>query len=299
MRKKFIFCMLFAVIVNFSYGQSTATNSGGQVVTVQPKIIVVPFVKEGVDVRQLIENDDNVKIVLSKVKEAFDTRGFTTVDFIAKYKAMSSNAAINARANNQSNYMTEVVQGSGADIKIEVTLILPPDNGTGTSVRLILQAYEVSTGNSLSNKSCDSPKKYTNDIGKLATMALEPIMEDFLNVMQSKFNDIVNNGQSVIIDISVAENSKINLSTTFSGLPLSDLLEQWMEKNAFKNNYHIQGTEDLSMIFDDVKIPLKDQSTGKNYNPNKFALELFTYIQSLGITPKKSGKSNTILITLN
>ena len=86
MRKKFIFCMLFAVIVNFSYGQSTATNSGGQVVTVQPKIIVVPFVKEGVDVRQLIENDDNVKIVLSKVKEAFDTRGFTTVDFISDNK---------------------------------------------------------------------------------------------------------------------------------------------------------------------------------------------------------------------
>jgi hypothetical protein len=50
-----------------------------------------------------------------------------------------------------------------------------------------------------------------------------------------------------------------------SGLPLSDQLEEWMVKNAYKNNYHIQGTTDLKMIFDDVKIPLKDQATNNNY----------------------------------
>ena len=62
-------------------------------------------------------------------------------------------------------------------------------------------------------------------------------------------------------------------------LPLSDQIELWMEKNAYKNNYHIQGTTDLRMIFDDVKIPLKD-STGKNYNPNKFALEILNFSEA-------------------
>lgn len=71
-----------------------------------------------------------------------------------------------------------------------------------------------------------------------------------------------------------------------------------MEKNAFKNNYHIQGTTDLRMIFDDVKIPLKDQASGSNYNPNKFALELFKFFKSLGLQPAKDVKGSTIYITI-
>src|SRR5690606_20798989 len=114
---------------------------------------------------------------------------------------------------------------------------------------------------------------------KLASKAVESCIEDFLNVMQTKFTDIVNNGKSVIIDISFHADSQYQMSSEIGAdaLPLSDQIEAWMEKNAFKNNYHIQGTTDLKMILDDIKIPLKDQSTGNNYNPNKFALEFFKF----------------------
>ena len=51
------------------------------------------------------------------------------------------------------------------------------------------------------------------------------------------------------------------------------------------------------MIFDDVKIPLKD-STGKNYNPNKFALEIFKFFRSLNLQVEKDIKGNTIYVTI-
>jgi hypothetical protein len=118
--------------------------------------------------------------------------------------------------------------------------------------------------------------------------------------MQTKFTDIVNNGKSVIIDISFSADSKYKMSSEIGSdaLPLSDQIEMWMEKNSFKNSYHIQGTTDLKMIFDDVKIPLKDQATGYNYNPNKFALELFKFFKGLGLQPSKDVKGNTIYITI-
>ena len=34
---------------------------------VQPKIMVVPYVSEGVDIRQTIENDPDIRLVLSKI----------------------------------------------------------------------------------------------------------------------------------------------------------------------------------------------------------------------------------------
>jgi hypothetical protein len=131
-------------------------------------------------------------------------------------------------------------------------------------------------------------------------MAVKSCVEDFLNVMQNKFTDIVQNGKSVLIDISFDQNSTIKMSTEIGpdALPLSDQIEMWMEKTAFKNNYHIQGTTDLKMLFDEVRIPLKDPVSGVNYNPNKFALEIFKFFKTLGIQSGKDIKGNTIYITL-
>ena len=81
-------------------------------------------------------------------------------------------------------------------------------------------------------------------------------------------------------------------------LPLSDQIEMWMEENAFKNYYHIQGTTDLRMIFDDVRIPLKNQATGTNYSSNKFALAMFKFFKGIGVPPAKDIKGSTIYFTL-
>ena len=41
----------------------------------QPKIMVIPYTKEGEDIRTVLEKDANKRIVLTKIKEAFDERG--------------------------------------------------------------------------------------------------------------------------------------------------------------------------------------------------------------------------------
>ncbi|MBM3417752.1 MAG: hypothetical protein FJY17_02375 [Bacteroidetes bacterium] len=281
--------ILLSCISVFIYAQ--------QAVTVQPKIMVIPFIKEGEDIRTILEADVNRRIAITKIKEAFDLRGFTTVDFTAKLKAAKDNNIFTSE--NQTDIKTQIIQMSGADIYVQAE-VNEQKGQSGNSVTLILTGYEVSTGNSLSNKVGESGRFYTDDFGKLASKAVENIAGDFLNVMQTKFTDIVNNGKSVIVDISFDPGSQYKMSSEIGsdGLPLSDQIEMWMEKSAFKNNYHIQGTTDLRMIFDDVKIPLKDQVTGNNYNPNKFALELFKFLKELGLQPGKDIKGSTIYITI-
>jgi hypothetical protein len=300
-KNKIIIIIMLLLLLNFGgvsvFSQNAATNSGGQVQTVQPKIMVIPYTKEGEDIRTILEADVNKRIAITKIKESFDSRGFTTVDFVAKLKAAKDNNVFTS--DNQTDIKTQVIQMSGADIYVQAEVNVQKGQ-SGTSVTLILTAYEASTGNSLSNKIGESGKFFTDDIGKLASKAVESVAEDFLNVMQIKFTEIVNNGKSVIVEISFDASSQYNMSSEIGtdGLPLSDQLEMWMEKNAFKNNYHIQGTSDLKMIFDDVKIPLKDQASGNNYNPNKFALELWKFIKGLGLQPGKDVKGNTIFITI-
>ena len=167
-----------------------------QSITVQPKIMVVPFVKQGEDIRQVLENDVNQRIVMTKIKEAFDSRGFTTVDFFGKMKAMST--ATGLATDTQEDLKTMIIQQSGADIYVDSELDYLP-SGSGNSVKVLMTSYDISTGNSLSNKVGESGKFYTEDVGRLASKAIEAAADEFLNVMQTKFTDIVQNGLSISI----------------------------------------------------------------------------------------------------
>ncbi len=289
---------LLAILSILLFGsRSFAQADASLVTTVQPKIMVIPYTKEGQDIRTMLEADVNKRIALTKIKEAFDSRGFTTVDFTAKLKAAGDDAIF--AADNQTDLKSQIIQMSGADVYVEAeTDVLL--SSTGNSVKMLVTAYEISTGNSLANKVGESGKFYTDDIGKLASKAIESCAEDFLNVMQNKFTDIVENGKSIIINFGFTESSAYVMSSEIGsqGLQLSDELELWMEEHAYKNNYHIQGTTDRQMIFDDVRIPLKDPVTGNNYNTNKFALEIFKFMRSLGLKITRNIKGNTIYITI-
>jgi hypothetical protein len=257
--------------------------------------MVVPYVTEGVDIRKTIEGDPNIRVVMSKIREAFDKRGFTTVDFEAKLKAQSANNALSQNA--QTDLKAMVIHGSGADIFVEAEYV-PTFSTSGNSVKIIMKAVDVSTGSALASKDTYFGPKYTEDMGLLAGIAMERVADEFLSTIQMKFNDIVQNGRSINIDFKIGGASSLTMNTDVGSdaLPLSDVLEMWMGEHAYKNNYHIQGTTDLEMIFDDVRIPLKDQN-GNNYNINKFGLEILKFVRTLGLQIDRQIKNNTLVIT--
>lgn len=281
---------LFLIVLTFVATHLNAQNSA----TVQPKIMVMPYVTEGNDIRQVIETDPNIRLVLSKIREAFDKRGFTTIDFEIKLKSQSSNNALSNNA--QTNLSAMVIQGSGADIYVETEYIYTP-SANGNSVKVLMKACDVSTGGSLANKDAFSGQFYTEDIGRLAGAAVEKVADDFLNVIQTKFDDIVKNGRSIILDIKVDEAASLTLHQEVNGEELVDQIEYWVAESSYKNNYHIQGGTELEMIFDDIRIPLKD-ANGRNYNISQFDREIRQFFRKLGIQVSHVTKNNTLVITI-
>ncbi len=265
------------------------------VVSVQPKIMVLPYIKQGEDYRTILEEDVNKRIVLTKIKEAFDSEGFTTVDLVAKLKTLSQSAAF--QEENQTDLKKMVVEQSGADVYVEAEITCSVGS-SGNSVKMILTAYEVSSGNSLSNKVGDSGRFYTNDVGALAAKAVSKVSKDFLATMQVKFDEIVANGRSIVINFGFKDISELTMDSEVGNEKnlLKDELELWMEENAYKNQYHIQGTVEKSMIFDDVKIPLRDPVTGRNYNVNKFMMKLRKHLRGLGLNFEENINGSAIYV---
>ena len=269
---------------------------------VQPKIMVIPYTKEGEDIRTILENDENKRIALTKIKEAFDERGISTIDFIAKLKAMESGEVFNLE--NKSDIKSQIIDMSGADIYVEAEIICNQKASTSekpeTGIKIIITAYDSATGASLSNKVGESGSFYTNDIAKLSMKAISSCADVFLQTMQAKFSDISENGRSLMLQIGFDEGSMFTMESEVGsqGLLLQDEIELWIEAHSYNGNYHLQGVSPMKMIFDDIKLPLIDETTGNNYSTSRFGIEILKFFRSLNMQISRSNRGNTLYITI-
>lgn len=314
-----LFCLL--AMSASAWGQAT------EALQVQPTIMVIPFTKESEDIRSVLENDFNKRIAVSKVKEAFDNRGFSTIDFVAKLKEANLRQAL--KADDQTSVKQQLIAFSGADIYVEVDINVFKGS-TGNSVKVILSAFESSSALSLANKTCDSGKRYVEDIASLCEAALAEktsqaagangkslgVLEDLLNVMTVKFNDVVKNGRFVAIEFSLAQGSSFDMGTEVgdNAEPFAYAVGGWLEQKTIdlckqsKSPDECQGgyvsspnMTDIGLNFEQVRIPLKiKQGTQTlNYSASKFAQDIYKYCSSMKV---KIGlptvKGNTILVTI-
>jgi hypothetical protein len=188
-------------------------------------------------------------------------------------------------------------------------------SAVGNSIRLNLIAYDAFTGRLIGSKTTKSDQMATEQFDRLVEQALKKtengtavlILEDFLNIMQIKFDDIVQNGRPVKIIFGVGTNSSVNYDTEIgtNNYLLRDEIIDWIEKNAYKGNAHSQNATSKQLIFDEVRIPIKDEKN-QNFTPNKFARQIRAFCNSITLANDVSIKikvvdevrGGTIYITL-
>jgi len=269
---------------------------GGVSVQVQPKIMVIPLVKEGEDLRKLIEADFNTRLALTAVKEGFDDRGFTTIDARAIIASLSNDDVI--QSTSQSDLKSRVIEQSRADIYVEVDMQV--QGGVQNQVvSLTTTSHLAANAMSLSNKSVTVGPFNGVPLPMIVTRAAKEKLEPFLTTMQEKFTGFVDNGVPIRMSISVAQGAK-NLSREVGPNKdeLGDAIEEWVSKNAYKNNYHIAGRTPLMINFDEVRIPLFDPGTNNNFNVSRFSLELVRHLRTLDVRAARSMTGGTIYVEI-
>ena len=292
------YTFLFLMIGAFSFYKSTAqTNTPAKdTKTAQPTIMAIPFAREGQSLRSVYENDEITRIAITKVKEGFDKRGVNTIDLRAKIKQTNNNAAL--QENQVAETKDEVIANSGADIYVEVEASRNY-SATGNSVNIIMTAYDAFSGESFANKTSASPKFKTDNYEKLTEKAVEAELDNLLNTIQEKFNDINVNGRTITFNVGISPDSDLNMDSELddSGDLLSEIIEGWIEKNAFKSSYHMQGVTSNKITFDLVKIPLFDEE-GKNFRLTKFSQEFRKFMKTKSVDAKADVQGNNIVFTI-
>lgn len=289
---KSLFILIFLAVGSMLLGQDKAASTK----TAQPTIMAIPFAREGQSLRSVYESNELTRIAITKVKEGFDKRGVNTIDLRAKIKQNNNSAALQEGQIDETK--DEVIAASGADIYVEVEASANY-SATGNSANVILTAYDAFSGESLANKTANSPKVYTDNHEKLIEKAIEKELDNLLNTIQEKFSDIRENGRTITVRVGIDEGSDLTMDSEIddSGDLLSEILEAYMEKNAFKNQYHMQGATSNRVIFDIVKVPLFDEE-GKNFRVSRFAADFRKFMKSKSVDAKQTIQGNNLVFTI-
>ena len=256
---------------------------GGETLTVQPKIIVIPYTKDGENMGTVLEEDVNRRVAVTTVKQAFDDLGFTTIDLQQVIRTVRTNAAILLTA--ETDFQTQILQESRADIYVQLEIMDPEDPTSPSSASVIRTAFLTNTATSLANMIGRSGRYRGVEYSRLVERAASDSISPFLQVMQGRFDDVVANGAIISFIISVTQGAENDLGSEVGPDPdiLAFLIEDWFAENAWKNNYSVSSSSSLRMVLDAVRIPLYDPTTCRNYNPSQFSQEFVRFLRTLNV----------------
>lgn len=270
---------------------------GEEKFTVQPTIMVIPYKTADQTYQEVLQGDFDKRVAVSKVQEGFNKKEFKTIDFEAKLNAALR--AGNFEQDSKTSMDKQLIRNSGSDIY--VTVDIDKDFApSGNQVSLIIKGYETASGRILASSKGWSGKFRTSQIDRLCELAVEVILEDFLHQIDQNFKKFTEEGNTIVLNLSVANGSKYDFDTGVSDLnmPFSDIMRMWVKNNAENNYYHLQGVVAESMIFDEVRIPMKDKN-GNSYTVNDYAFDIWNYINNvLQIPCKKRVDGQTVYIEI-
>ncbi|WP_394747147.1 DUF6175 family protein [Spongiimicrobium salis] len=286
-------------IPNISFGQSE------EVERVQPSIIVLPRTKQGEDLRTIMDTKPEIRIGISRVKQGFDDRGYTTLDFETLLKSMIVDKA--ATSDSQSEFKNRLFRNIAADIIVEIDLT-PYFTKGGNSVDIVLEANLTDNGQSMGSYICKSNQFYTPKISDLTDRALKkevrdlklPCFEVFLERMRPKWQAIRDNGKQVKIDFSFHEDSSwtMNKDVPVKNDKLKYVIEDWLEDTAYKNQVVVPIVTDTKLFVERYHYPIQDEKTNRNITPRHIERKLDRFFDRIKIPIKIDNSRGTLFVTI-
>lgn len=262
-----------------------------------PTIMVVPYKKDLETYKQILANDFDRRAAVGKVQSGFKEKGVTTVDIVGKLDATSRSMEFeNSSADSNDK---QLLVNSGADVYVVVDL-KKDFAAEGNRVSLSMKAYETASGNVLASSVGWTNRFRINSLDQLCVYAVKDQLPSFLKEISKSFASKITTGNSVVLKLSVGDQSSMTMNTAISGKgTLANAVRQWVRKNAQNGRYHIQGIVDESMIFDNIQIPAKD-TDGLPMDPSQFGFNIENYISSeLQVPCSSKIDGSTIYITIN
>ena len=260
-----------------------------------PTIMVVPYKRDGENYKDVLEANPDVQMAIAKINEAFISEGVETKDIVT---GINNADLYMARSGGNMSLDDMILVNSGADVSVSVRVV-KNENPQGMQVSLILQAVEISTGNTLASKSETSARKRATAEAICAPMAKYMVGQGgFMKQIQTRISSKISTGQSIAVNFTIDPGAAITMDTEINNiLPLSDILVTWIKRHAKGGRYHSQGRTETMLAFSDIYID-NSVEDGVQNDINDFSIALYKYLRGLDLSITRTVIGNRVEIVI-
>lgn len=239
----------------------------------QGTIVSVPNYKKA------LQNSSDCYNVITKINTLMSDRSFPLKDLSAVTKNMETNSAMDAVTTSKSGAglaespLDVIKRNANADIIIELNWQV---NTTGPkrSITYSLAAKDTYTDKQVAGCQGTGSPSFASELPVLLEEAVLANMDNFCAQLQSHFDDMMENGREVSMEVKVIDNgSGIDLTSEYGGDELTDIIDDWVSDNTVNHRYNLSSGSENFLKFEQVRIALY-QANGRPNDTRRWAREL-------------------------
>lgn len=232
------------------------------------------------DYERAVRTDMDLVNAITKVGELMTERGMNLKDLQSIIQDMNQSNAEDEMTKSLTSGATlaetpyeKLLNRAKADIVIKLQWRINT-SGPRASVTYTLKGIDSYTKKQIAAATgTGQPSSYSEPAQLLEEACIEK-MDAFVAQLQAHFEDLLENGREVSINVRMFDNgSGISFNDEYGDSELTDVIDDWMAENTVNHRYNLSDASDYVLRFEQVRIPL--------YRPNGRPMDTRSFVNQL------------------
>lgn len=214
------------------------------------------------DYKTALQSDADLLLVIGAINTLMADRGFPLKNLESVLKSIEQRRIEdNVTVSNVSgaelaeSMLDRLLRTAKADIIMQITWTVNT-MGPKKSVTYNLQGLDSYTDKQIAGAQGTGAPSFSAEIPVLLQESVMTHMDNFCFQLQSYFDDLVDKGREISLDVRVFDTGEMDLETEFNGMELTEIIDEWMSANTVNHAFNkAEATEDF-IQYEQVRIPL-------------------------------------------
>lgn len=238
------------------------------------------------DYKAALQVDKQLNNVISKINILMADRGFPLQDLQQTVKSIQNISAEDRLITSKTSGaaiaespLDRLRRTAKADIILEIDWTVNTV-GPKQSITYNLRGLDAYSNKQVAGAQGTGAPSFSADLATLLEEAVINNMDNFTAQLQNHFDDLLQNGREVVVDVRVFDNgSGTDLETEFDGYELSEIIDNWMAENTVNHRFSKSDATENYILFDQVRIPLYKKN-GMPQDTEGFTRELMRFLRA-------------------
>lgn len=235
------------------------------------------------DYKAAVSTDKQLNAVISKINILMADRGFPLKDLQQNVKSINNLSAEDRliTSKRSGSAITEspldrLRRTAKADIILEIDWTVNTV-GPKSSITYNLRALDAYSNKQVAGAEGTGMGSFSAELPVLLEEAVQDHMDAFAARLQEHFDDLLENGREVVLDMRIFDSSTVDFEKEYNGYELNEVIDNWLAENCVNHRFSKSDATETMILYEQVRIPLYKQN-GMAQDTYGFARDLARFL---------------------